>query len=394
LVSTAIGLAAAASLACGKKGPPLPPLVRVPSAPATFLAERRGDQVDITVALPSSNVDGTRPANVQRVEVYAYTAASPVSAGEIVRQGTIVGTIPVKRPRDPNRVIEPDEAEQDMEPLLDTGADQGATVHVIETVSEEVLKAASVPSIPSVVLAEPSDETEPPSNLAPARRYVAVPINTRGQAGPASQVAGVPLVAAPATPARPNVTYDEKAVTVAPAPTLADVLQALAPDSASKPPSYHVYQMIDTTETRLTKTPVTSASFADERIEWGAERCYAVRLVETAAGLTVESEPSPSACVKLTDTFPPSAPTGLLAVPSEGSISLIWDENGERDLAGYIVMRGSAASSLRPVTPGPITVTRFTDTVPAGSRFVYAVQAIDTAGNASQPSGAAEETAR
>jgi hypothetical protein len=42
----------------------------------------------------------------------------------------------------------------------------------------------------------------------------------------------------------------------------------------------------------------------------------------------------------------------------------------------------------------PVLETSFNDNVPAGTRYVYAVQAVDKAGNASAPSNRVEETAR
>ena len=42
-------LVGALAAGCGKKGPPLPPLVRLPVAPADLSAERRGGIVDLEV---------------------------------------------------------------------------------------------------------------------------------------------------------------------------------------------------------------------------------------------------------------------------------------------------------------------------------------------------------
>ena len=38
----------------------------------------------------------------------------------------------------------------------------------------------------------------------------------------------------------------------------------------------------------MTERPTLEAGFADTRIEWGAERCYALRAVEAIGGLMVE----------------------------------------------------------------------------------------------------------
>jgi len=62
-------------------------------------------------------------------------------------------------------------------------------------------------------------------------------------------------------------------------------------------------------------------------------------------------------------------------------------------LAGYIVLRGVPPSgTMAPVTPMPIQVTTLRDPVPPGVRYVYAVEAVDKAGNTSMPSSRSEET--
>ena len=82
-------------------------------------------------------------------------------------------------------------------------------------------------------------------------------------------------------------------------------------------------------------------------------------------------------------------------MPGQASIDLIWDPNNERDLAGYIVLRGTGdGSSLQPVTTAPIQTPSFKDDVTAGVRYVYAVEAVDKAGNVSARSNLVEETAR
>src|SRR4051812_25227049 len=98
-----------ASAACGRKGPPLPPLIRIPAAPAEFAAERRGSEVDIQFTVPAINTDGSRPANIQRVEVYAIDGRVPDAEGDLMKQARRVATLDVKSPRDPNAEEDPDQ---------------------------------------------------------------------------------------------------------------------------------------------------------------------------------------------------------------------------------------------------------------------------------------------
>jgi hypothetical protein len=405
-------VAAAQLCACGKAGPPLPPLVKLPAPPAEVVAERRGASVDIHLVVPSANTDGTRPANVERVDVYGLTAPASVTDDQIFKLGAKIGTVKVKAPRDPNATVEPDDPASDAEPPVGAGLDQGATAAVTEVLTPAAMtqvdlskgaRRASTRTERARPLAGP-----PPGVLS--RVYAGVGISTRGRRGPFSKRVAVPLVPAPPPAAAPDVAYDETAITVtwtppsgapvAQEPASGDVLPARLIGVSIPTTAYNVYEVKpqapgekEHQEIRLTSQPVAGAPFVDSRLEWGVERCYAVRVVRIFDGLTAESDASPPRCVTPADTFPPRPPTGLQAVASEGAISLIWEPNTEKDLAGYIVLRADARSgTMVPVTPTPIQVTTLRDPVQPGVRYVYAVQAVDRAGNTSVPSSRSEET--
>jgi hypothetical protein len=128
---------------------------------------------------------------------------------------------------------------------------------------------------------------------------------------------------------------------------------------------------------------------------WGATRCYEVRAIQLVDALAIESEASEPACTKLVDTFAPATPKGLtLVAGGNGAMDLIWDANTEPDLDGYVVLRGVPGGALTRITPTPIHDTNFRDTVPAGGRYVYVLQAVDKAGNISMQSEPQEEMAR
>ena len=127
----------------------------------------------------------------------------------------------------------------------------------------------------------------------------------------------------------------------------------------------------------------------------GRAHCYIVR----AQRGPVMSEPSPRVCVTPVDAAPPAPPGGLAAVPSEGSISLIWEPNSELDLAGYLVLRSEPGdATLRQLTEAPIAEARYRDTtVQPGRRYIYSVVAVDSQlplPNVSAESPRVEDTAR
>jgi len=406
------------AIGCGKSGPPLPPLVKLPVAPANFVAERRGETVDVHFTVPTANTDGTRPANVERVDVYAITGPGTITDEQILKQGAKVGSIAVKAPRDPDQAAEPDDPDAVVEPPEGAGLDQGAVGHVAEQLTREAL----VPYDPEKDARRKSstngdERPQPllgPATTVPSRTYVGVGISTRGRKGPFSTRVSVPLVPPPPAPGKPTVTYDEKAVAVAwPPITVSGMVQAASTDEVlpSKPIgvtapaiAYNVYDAAQTatgesvaplgSTIKLTKAPVTDAKFEDPRIEWGGKRCYTVRAIETVGGLAIESDASPPECATLTDTFAPGAPKNLQAVATEGAISLIWDPNTEKDLAGYLVLRGASGGALESLTPQPIQDPRYHDDVKPGVPYAYVVKAVDKAGNVSAESNRVEETAR
>jgi hypothetical protein len=248
-----------------------------------------------------------------------------------------------------------------------------------------------------------------PGGATLSRSYVAVGLTTRGRKGPVSKRVGVPLVPAPPAPPAPAITYNESAVTVSWSPViLSGMVQE--PDVAgllvSKPVgivlptvAYHVYDMSSAepaaSGNRLTKTPLRETRFEDPRMAWGERRCYTVRAVELIDSLGIEGEAAPPECTTLADTFPPAPPKGLQAVAHEGSISLIWDPSNEKDLAGYLVFRGSAPGTpSQQITPEPVEHAMFNDEVARGVRYAYAVKAVDKAGDVSEPSAPTEGMAR
>jgi len=409
-------------ISCGKSGPPLPPLVKLPAAPANIAAERRGAAVDVQLTLPTANTDGTRPANVERVDVYAITGPDTITDEQILKHGSRVATVTVKAPRDPDEAVEPDDPDAVAEPPEGAGLDQGAVAHV----AEELTRDALVPFDPSTDKSarktngqqppKPVDVPRPlmgPLQVPASRTYVGVGISTRGRKGPLSRRVTVPLVPPPPPPDKPTITYDEKAITItwpavsshaAPATADDEVLPSRPIGQYTPSIAYHVYDVAPQPAdapapasgslVRLTRTPVADATFDDARIAWGEKRCYVIRTAETIGGMTIESDASPMECETLADTFPPAPPANLQAVASEGAISLIWDANAENDLAGYLVLRGASGAGLEPITPTPIQDPRFHDEVKAGVPYAYAVKAVDKAGNVSKESNRVEETAR
>jgi len=382
---------------CGKKGPPMPPLVKLPVAPAELTAERRATTVDLQFIVPAANTDGTRPANIERVDVYAITGPRTITDDQIVKLGTKVASVEVKAPRNPDATTEPDNPDEEVDPPEGKGLDQGVVVRITEQLTDQIIVPVTPPEDKksSRTAAAAEGPLLPPAMVSPSRTYVGVGISTRGRKGPFSTRVSVSLAPPPLPPATLTAFYDEKAIFLNWAPASAgDGSDALLPSTPLGAPQRSVAYNVYEGTMRLTKTAVADPTFADSRLAWGEKRCYVVRTAEKADEAVVESAGSPEVCVTPVDTFPPAAPKTLQSVASVGAVTLIWEPNAERDLAGYIVLRGDSESDLQPMTASPITATQFKDDLAPGTHHMYAVRAVDKAGNTSELSNLVEDTAR
>jgi Bacterial Ig-like domain/Fibronectin type III domain len=80
------------------------------------------------------------------------------------------------------------------------------------------------------------------------------------------------------------------------------------------------------------------------------------------------------------DTTAPSTPTGLVATPANGQVTLTWQANSESDVVGYTLYVGTAQDKLESkefVTTNSTTVTGLTN----GTTYFFAVDAVDAANN-------------
>lgn len=384
-------LACAFFVACGKKGPPLPPIVRVPAAVDALEVRRVGADVYVTFRLPSQNVDGSTPADLSRVELFALTSATPPAA-RFLEAAMPVGAISLA-PMPGERTGE--------------GAVQGGEVTL-----REQLPAAAVTARP---MPEPAGAGDAAGD-GPLRRYYAVAAySARGLSSGPGTLAELPLIPLPPPPSGVTATYDPERVRLAWTPASPDT--SARPDGLPEDPDlrgapgpirFNVYRVagpgtpVDSSADHppppVNAEPLDVPGFSEPVALDGLERCYAVRAVSGAGPLTMEGEPSRPACVTPADTFPPAAPRGLSAVALQGAISLIWEANEEPDLDGYLVLRGEPGdATLAPLTGEPVRATQFEDrTVVAGRRYVYAIVAVDRQQppNVSAESDRVEETAR
>jgi fibronectin type 3 domain-containing protein len=131
---------------------------------------------------------------------------------------------------------------------------------------------------------------------------------------------------------------------------------------------------------------VEGAEYVDEGVQWGSKYVYQVTASEGAA----TSLPSAPVPVASADSFPPSVPTGLTALPSGGAVELSWQRSPETDVAGYYVYRSVQGGQPERVG-GLVVVPTYGDrAIQAGTPYQYRVSAVDRTGNESAKSDPVE----
>lgn len=385
--------------ACGKKGNPLPPLVRVPAAPADFAVTRLDNEVFLRMSVPASNIDGAQPADVARIEVYAFTAAGPapdvsrIDPEDLREAATLVATHDVAAP--------------------------ASGLVVRETLTQETRSVTPLPQARPVgrdpeVADVPRPLMAPPAGTGLQRYYFAVAVSPRGRYGPATAIVPAPLGPTSGPPSAPTITVEENAMTLrwTPPPDARGLGPAGDPDwlparpvvPGPPPTTYDVYEVARnvspdaplTIPAPLSPEPVAATEFSQTDITLGVERCFYVRAVDIIDGVHVRGPASPITCAPFADTFAPNPPHDLVGVAVGGGINLLWEPSDSKDVAGYLVLRGEAGGNiLTPLTTDPVTTPSYRDeTVKSGVRYTYAVVAVDSAGNRSAESNRIEETAQ
>jgi len=415
---------------CGKKGPPLAPFVLLPAAPVRVDAKRAGGDVYVTLTLPVQNIDASKPADVRRVEVYAFTAETPPPRARALELATLVATVPVASPPLEGALA----GQRPRSPIVKDAAVPGATITVRDALTPDAFVPKALPAPPGPPPRTPVGPTTATRGVL-RRFYIAVAFSDRGRPGPQSPPVELPLTAVPDAPEGLDIAYSDFDVTVSwqpaggllgflldeplPLETLSDEGAPAALETALPPgpTRYHVYRdlapdplVLPAAATAgpppgalvipqpLTPEPIAELTFSDT-VEFDRERCYTIRAVRGTGPGAVESAPTERRCVTPVDVFPPEPPAGLSTVVREGAISLIWESSPDADVWGYVVLRGTPAdATLQPLTAAPVVETQFTDTtVTAGTRYVYAVVAVDSrlpVPNESVESARVEETAR
>ncbi len=146
---------------------------------------------------------------------------------------------------------------------------------------------------------------------------------------------------------------------------------------------YNVYRRLEGEEefplSPLNREPVKQDRYADLTVHNDIKYYYSVKAVRKVVKTDVEGKGSPGIPVTPIKLLPPSAPTGLVAVPLKEGIELNWRKNPETDILGYNVYRRKLGEGeFKRLNESPLPKEMYLDTkVELGQDYEYAVTAVD-----------------
>jgi hypothetical protein len=335
-------VAASVLVACGKKGPPVAPELRVPANPAGLRGAVDERSIVVSWTGPGTRVDGSRLRSIALYKLYRREeadGAAPRSA--MLSSGRVVGY-------DELAVIRTDSpAPAGVQGAVVTWVDRRALStgrrYVYVVTAEDALGRSSGPSERLVV------------------PYLAAPKAPRG------------LRAAPGD-RRVSLTWQPPAELLDGSPAPGDlrylVLRGAGAEGALA---------------QISAQPVAGTSFTDEGVDNDTDYRYAVRALRVEPAVTATGEISTAVVAAAADTTPPAAPAGLLAVPSAGAVRLAWNPSGSPDVALYAIYRaGETGDFMRIATTMAIATVYLDRDVRPGATYRYAVAALDNARRANE----------
>ena len=151
-------------------------------------------------------------------------------------------------------------------------------------------------------------------------------------------------------------------------------------------PRYRIYRRAGEEAKAQAIGETEKPEYIDNTTEYGTPYNYSVEAFRTGGDIHVVSDLPAEMPIVTRDTYAPPAPAGVVAVPSIGSIELMWDRIAASDLAGYRVYRAPGDGPFEKLADTREAPSYSDRTVEPGKSYRYAIAAFDRLGNESEKS--------
>lgn len=345
---------------CGKKGPIFPPIIQIPQKVEVFNGIQRGDKIILVWDNPTTYIDGNPLGEISEVEIWLFeekkestgkeepVEAKLLSQDEFEKKAKLLASI--KKEKFSEYQAEQTKELQRHRYLFPLVVKENLSIRLIFGIRIKDKKKRES-EFSDLLYIEPRILSLPPQNL----RYTVFKD-------------------------RIQILWD---------PPKENIDQSSSPNIKG----YNIYRAEEEAEpTCINSTLIKENKYEDKDFLFDKAYRYFIRVSATDSPPFLESNDSDVLNVVARDEFAPEPPSGLVSITGKNYISLSWDENRERDLAGYRVWRKGEGEEHILMTPDPIRENTYTDTkVEKNKRYYYSITALDKNGNESKKSKAASE---
>lgn len=342
---------------CGKKGPILAPLIKIPGKIEAVNAIQKGDKIILTWKNPATYSEGSPMSEVESVEIWLLKEDEDSSRKEM----------PVK-------------------------------LEKFEEIAELILSIKNE-KFPEYQKAKFHGEFNyyyclAPEEFVSKRLIFSLRIKDRRKKESAfSELIYVKPKILSLPPINIRASVFEDRIEIQWDFPEGNIDQSLPPELEG----YNIYRKEgDGIPIRLNTKLIKEEKYEDKGFLFGGNYFYFIRTSSTDSSPYLESDDSETIEVLAKDIFPPSQPNGLVAVAGENIIALSWNANQEEDLAGYRVWRKEEGEDeYKLLDPRIIKGSTYNDiTIGKNKRYYYAVTAQDKSRNESQKSGSVSEVVK
>jgi hypothetical protein len=353
----ALGVALAlAVVACGRKGPPVAPEVRVPQPVLDLTGEVTDGAIELRWTNPDRRADNTRLRDLAVARVFRTDdAGSGEPKPALLSRGRIAGYTQLALIR-----LTPPAPPEPGAPVV-----EGNAVRLTDR-----------------------------QGLSPGRRYsyVVITEDSQGRVSRPSDRVSLTLIAPPEPPGQLNATAGEGEVGLrwTPPARLVDgnpvsgdlayeVLRAPGPEAPAD---------------AVLSAPAGTTELVDRGLANDRTYHYSVRALRREAGTLARGAPSERIAATPRDLTAPAPPTDLVAVPAPEGIRLSWRASPESDVAIYIVYRALPGGPFTRIgtTAPPATV--FVDRGLTPGTYRYSISAQDSGARPNESGRSSEVTVR
>ncbi|MFQ6082164.1 MAG: fibronectin type III domain-containing protein [Candidatus Aminicenantia bacterium] len=330
-------------ISCGRKAPLLPPIIRIPQEVSNLSVSQSGTKIILSWINPANYIDGTPLSEIEEIQIFILKEKKDSSI-------TLTKDIFLEK----------------------------ANVFQLKKSQFSLYSYQNRFQYPYQIKLEDLDKT---------KLTLAVKVkDNRNKYSNLSNLVSIETKIAPLPPKNIEFSVLEDKIGIRWQPPEENIGNT----RPAKVKAYNLYRWQEEGDLPhpLTSSPIKENSFEDKNFKFDQTYYYFIRSTANLAPPYLESDNSEIIKVFPEDTFPPQLPTGLIALPGSDSVTLIWDSNQEKDLAGYKVWRKSQEEKeFLLLTPNPISENSYEDkTVTKNTIYYYRLTALDKKNNESEKS--------